>query len=77
MSPQGPEVFEIGYGARSAHAGKGYATAAALALAEAGFGQRGIGRVEIHRDVDNPASGRVAAKAGFREVGSIRSQWPA
>jgi Acetyltransferase (GNAT) domain len=74
MSPQGPAVFEIGYWARSAHAGNGYATAAALALAEAGFGQPGIGRVEIHRDVDNPASGRVAAEAGFREVGPIQVQ---
>jgi ribosomal-protein-serine acetyltransferase len=72
MSRQGPEVFEIGYWVRSAHAGKGYATAAALALTEAGLRQPGIERVEIHLDVDNPASGRVAAKAFFHEEGPIQ-----
>jgi len=48
------------------------ATAATLALAEVGLGQPGIDRVEICHDVDNPASGRLAAKVGFREVGSMR-----
>jgi RimJ/RimL family protein N-acetyltransferase len=71
MSRRGPDVFEIGYWVCSAHAGKGYATAATLALTEAGLGQPGIDRVEIRHDVGNPASGRVAAKAGFRQVGPI------
>lgn len=71
MSRLGPEVLEIGYWVRSAQAGKGYATAAAACLASAGLGQPGIDRVEIHHDVDNPASGRVAAKAGFRQMGAI------
>jgi len=71
MSRQGPGVFEIGYWVHSARAGKGYATAAALALTEAGFALPGIDRIEIQHDVDNPASGRVAAKAGFHEQGPI------
>jgi len=77
MSRRGPGVFEIGYWVHSAHAGKGYATAAASALTEAGLGQPGIERVEIHHDVDNPASGRVAAKAGFHEVGLIEVEMKA
>jgi ribosomal-protein-serine acetyltransferase len=71
MTRQGPGVLEIGYWVHSAHTGEGYATAAVVALTEAGLAQPGIGRVEIHHDVDNPASGRVAAKAGFHEVTRI------
>lgn len=71
MTRQGPGVLEIGYWVHSAHAGKGYATAAAMALTEVGLVQPGIHRVEIHHDVNNPASGRVAAKAGFLELGTI------
>jgi len=74
LTRQGPGVLEIGYWVHSAHAGKGYATAAALALTEAGLVQPGIHRVEIHHDVDNPASGRVAAKAGFHELGTIDAE---
>ena len=61
-------MYEIGYWVHSAYVGRGYATAVALVLAEAGLGEPGIDRVEIHHDLDNPASGRVAAKAGFHEV---------
>jgi RimJ/RimL family protein N-acetyltransferase len=71
MSRLGPGAYEIGYWVHSAHSGRGYATAAALALAVTGLGQPGIDRVEIHHDLDNPASGRVAARAGFHEVGRI------
>ena len=74
MSRQGPGVFEIGYWVHSAHTGMGYATAAALALTEAGLAWPGIDRVEIHHDVDNPASGQVAAKAGFRELGPVAAE---
>jgi len=71
MARQGPGVLEIGYWVRSSHCGRGYATAAATALAEVGLAQPGIDRVQIHHDTDNPASGRIAAKAGFHEVGPI------
>jgi ribosomal-protein-serine acetyltransferase len=71
LSRRGVDVYEIGYWVHSAHAGKGYATHAAVALANTGLGQPGISRAEIHHDVDNPASGRVAAKAGFHEVRPI------
>jgi RimJ/RimL family protein N-acetyltransferase len=73
MSRQGPGCLEIGYWVHTGHAGNGYATAAVLALTEAGFGLPEIDRIEIHHDVDNPASGRVAAKAGFQEVGPVQA----
>ena len=72
MSRLGPGVLEIGYWVHSAHIGSGYATAAVLAVTEVGLAKPGIDRIEIHHDVDNPASGRVAAKAGFHEVGPIQ-----
>ncbi len=74
MSRQGLGVLEIGYWVHSAHAGQGFATAATSALAGAGLARPGIGRVEIHHDVDNPASGRVAAKAGFQELGPVEAR---
>jgi ribosomal-protein-serine acetyltransferase len=77
MVRQGPDVFEIGYWVHSAHAGRGYATLAAMVLAEVGLAQAGIDRVEIRHDVANPASGRVAAKAGFRQVGRVEAVWRA
>ena len=73
VSRREQDVFEIGYWVHSAYAGKGHATVAVSALAEAGLGQPGIDRVEICHDVDNRASERVVAKAGFHEVGSLRA----
>jgi len=69
MTRQGLGVLEIGYWVHSSHTGRGYASAAAMALAEVGLAQPGIDRVQIHHDIENPASGRVAAKAGFHQVG--------
>lgn len=69
MTRMGPGVLEIGYWVHSAHAGRGYATAAAIALADEGLRQTCIERVVIKNDVANEASGRVAAKAGFVRIG--------
>jgi ribosomal-protein-serine acetyltransferase len=74
MSRRGLDVYEVGYWVHSAHAGRGYATAAAAALTEVGLDQPGIDRIEIHHDIENPASGRVAAKAGFCEVGPVEAE---
>lgn len=68
MTRQGPHVLEIGYWLHSAHAGHGYATAAAQALAGVGLAQPGIETVVIRHDAANVASGRVAEKAGFIRV---------
>ena len=65
MTRMGPGILEIGYWVHSAYAGRGIATAAAGALAEAGAGLDGIERIAIKHDIANPASGRVAEKLGF------------
>jgi ribosomal-protein-serine acetyltransferase len=65
-------VLEIGYWVHRAHASKGYPTATALALTDAGLRQPAIERVGIHHDVDNQASGRVAANEGFHELGRVK-----
>lgn len=71
MARMGPGVLEIGYWVHTAVAGRGIATAVASALAAEGLLVPGIERVAIRHDVANLASGRVAAKAGFTQVGHI------
>jgi RimJ/RimL family protein N-acetyltransferase len=68
----GPGGQEIGYWVHVDHTGHGYATAAARALTDMAFAMPGITRVEIHHDVANPASGRVAAKLGYTQVHDVR-----
>jgi RimJ/RimL family protein N-acetyltransferase len=63
--------LELGYWIARDHWGRGYA-------AEAGRAMLALARVRGHRRlqaghyVDNPASGRVMRKIGFRETGEIR-----
>jgi ribosomal-protein-serine acetyltransferase len=71
MTRMGAGVLEIGYWIHTAHAGRGHATAAARALAEAALAIPGIDRAAVKHDPANPASGRVAEKAGFRHVGEV------
>lgn len=65
---------ELGYWFAREHWGKGYATEAARAMI-------GLARTLGHRKlvaghfVDNPASGRVLRKVGFRPTGQIRSRY--
>lgn len=74
MTRMGPGVLEIGYWVHSDHAGRGHASAAAATLAEAGLRVPGIDRVVIKHDSANPASGRIAAKVGFTQVGKIETE---
>jgi len=65
---------ELGYWFARAHWGRGYATEATravLSLARA-LGHR---RVVAGHFVDNPASGRVLVKAGFRPAGAMRQRF--
>lgn len=66
--------IELGYWIARNHWGQGYATEAAravLRLAEA-LGHR---RIVAGHFVDNPASGRVLAKAGFRRSGALAERF--
>lgn len=65
------DALALGYWIARDHWGRGYATEAgrgALAMA------RALGRKRVLSDhfVDNPASGRVLRKLGFRETGEVR-----
>jgi ribosomal-protein-serine acetyltransferase len=64
-----PGGLEIGYWVAAAHNGKGFATAAAGALTEAGLALPQCTQVEIHHDKANVASGRVPEKLGYALVG--------
>jgi RimJ/RimL family protein N-acetyltransferase len=69
MARVGPGALEIGYWIHSGHTGRGYATTAATSLAQVGLAMPGIDRIVIKHDAANLASGAVAAKAGFTQVG--------
>jgi RimJ/RimL family protein N-acetyltransferase len=63
--------LELGYWIARDHWGQGYATEAARAALEVA---RSLGRKRVLAGhyVDNPASGRVLRKLGFRETGEVR-----
>ncbi len=56
---------EIGYWIHSRHTGQGYASEAARALTEFGFGTLGFRRIEIRCDALNEASAHIARKLGY------------
>jgi [ribosomal protein S5]-alanine N-acetyltransferase len=65
---------EIGYWIGKPWWGHGFATEAAQALVQHCFGPAGFRRLTCGHFIDNPASGRVIAKLGFRRSGTGR-QW--
>lgn len=54
--------------------GRGVATAATAELARWAFAERGLFRLELGHRTDNPASCRVAVKAGFAAEGVERGR---
>lgn len=67
----GPGGLEIGYWIHVDHAGRGYATELAGALTATALSRPGIDRVEIHHDVANVVSGRIPARLGYTDAGTI------
>jgi RimJ/RimL family protein N-acetyltransferase len=65
-------VGSLGYWIRSSETGRGAATAAARAVADAGFEHLGLQRIEIMAAVGNTASRRVAEKLGAEMEGVLR-----
>ena len=63
--------LELGYGVARDHWGRGYATEAGRAALEVA---RALGhrRIDAGHYLDNPASGRVLRKLGFRDTGEVR-----
>jgi len=62
----------LGYWIRRSSWGKGHASEAARTLTSYGFHTLGLHRIEAHVALDNPASQRVAEKAGFHREGVAR-----
>ncbi|OJY69718.1 MAG: GNAT family N-acetyltransferase [Sphingobium sp. 66-54] len=70
IDPAGDGTVELGYWIARPYWGLGFATEAAGALVQAA---RALGhrRIRARHAVDNPASGRVLRKLGFRPTGDL------
>lgn len=64
----------VSYWVASSARGRGLAAAGTAALARYCFAERGLFRLELGHRVNNPASGRVAAAAGFTQEGIERQK---
>lgn len=62
----------VGYWVRSSHHHRGIAAAATRFLADFGFADLGLERLEIIAETENLPSRRVAEKAGFIQEGLLR-----
>lgn len=60
---------ELGYYMARTHWGKGLATEAAQAVVRMGLELMGYAKLISRHHADNPASGRVLAKLGFKPIG--------
>ncbi|HXH14674.1 MAG TPA: GNAT family N-acetyltransferase [Sphingomonas sp.] len=68
------DAREIGYWLTPEAWGRGYATEAGQAVVAMARHALGLRRLTAAHFVDNPASGRVLAKLGFRPTGRIESR---
>ncbi len=73
---EGIPVAEVGYWMRSSETGRGHMAEALGALVEFAFGRLSLHRIDLLAAVDNLASCRVAAKAGFVREGVLASARP-
>jgi RimJ/RimL family protein N-acetyltransferase len=67
-------MAQIGYWVAAPVRGRGVASTAARTLCNFGFATLRLRRVELNAAVNNPASRRVAEKAGF-ELEGVRRAW--
>jgi RimJ/RimL family protein N-acetyltransferase len=68
---------ELGYWIARPFQGRGFATEAGRAVLEAARDGRRLPRLGAGHFLDNPASGRVLEKLGFRATGRIVPRWSA
>jgi RimJ/RimL family protein N-acetyltransferase len=66
---------EIGYWTTPVARGQGVAAAGVVAICDWAFPALALDRVELRHAVENPASGRVAARAGFVLEGRLRRSY--
>ena len=62
----GPGAVELGYWVHVHFTGRGYATACARVLTQAGLALSGVARVEIHTDEANAISAAIPRRLGYR-----------
>ena len=62
---------DLGYELDPEHWGRGYATEAARAMVNFGFGELGLDRISSWCIADNAASARVLERLGFRQEGRL------
>jgi RimJ/RimL family protein N-acetyltransferase len=65
---------EIGYAIAASARGRGVASHAVSLLTRWGFDELGLVRLELRIDTANPASERVAERAGYQRDGILRSK---
>jgi [ribosomal protein S5]-alanine N-acetyltransferase len=73
VDPGDREIAEAGYMVAAAARGRGLATTALRLVSRWAVRELGIARVHLTAHVDNPASQRVAERAGFRREGVLRA----
>jgi len=66
---------ELGYCIGCKWWGQGYTSEAVRAIIDYMFANTDIERIEAYHSVNNPASGRVMAKAGMRREGFARNKY--
>jgi RimJ/RimL family protein N-acetyltransferase len=66
---------EMGYWVAAGARGRGVAVTAVRALTDWSFNGLGLARVQLYHAVENPASCRVAEKAGYRLEGTARQSY--
>jgi ribosomal-protein-alanine N-acetyltransferase len=65
-------VADMGFELSPEHWGQGYASEAARAMVDWGFGEWGLERIHAHCVSENAASARVLERAGLREEARLR-----
>jgi RimJ/RimL family protein N-acetyltransferase len=74
MGPPGTGL--VGYGVLPAFRGRGFTTRALRLVSSWAFREAGLARLELGHKVGNVASGKAAAKAGFRMEGQLSARLP-
>ena len=77
IGPRPDGEIEFGYWIARRHWGKGYATEASRAMLAAARDALRLPRIHAGHFLDNPASGRVLEKLGFRPTGVVTQRFSA
>ena len=71
-----PGIGLVGYGVLPGFRGRGFTTRALRLVSRWAFEEAGLERLELGHKVENVASGKAAARAGFAAEGRLRQRLP-